>query len=101
MVDETAGAAPSTKLPFQERCENCRFWLVAETHWETGAVINGRCRRQAPIREATDSYPGHQAVWPVTGPSAWCGEWQPTEEAVQDWVLAQRGKITAAIGGGS
>lgn len=80
-----------------ERCETCRFWVTDSISSagppklqcdgypgaEDGYVLGGECHRQPPagvygmIAEC-DGWPDNAAaVWPITLPLDWCGEWQP------------------------
>ncbi len=82
------------------RCENCRFWRYVpndETSTspseiqvdvdypgkdEDGYVKAGECHRRAPAATAHGAMKKHdwpdnaEAVWPVTLPLDWCGEWE-------------------------
>jgi hypothetical protein len=58
----------------KESCEKCRYWLDES---DEGA---GLCRRYAPrpvhynvTTRASDI--ADLAIWPVTGPYDWCGEY--------------------------
>lgn len=45
--------------------------------------LSGLCRRHAPalvacqIESASDPVSAENAVWPVTNPDDWCGDWKP------------------------
>jgi len=59
--------------PRCESCQNCRFW----EKYPTGS--GGDCRRHPPQAFAgfiDGAYTGTATVWPVTDPSAWCGEFE-------------------------
>ncbi len=107
----------------QEKCSTCRFWQKvtdqesacgpAEFKIATdypgkdadGYVEGGECHRNAPSvgsYTGAGSWPDNaQAVWPVTLPLDWCGEWQrialPMVEVVLAWkVLSIRAAKGAA-----
>lgn len=47
-------------------CESCRFW-------ERTNECDGMCRRNSPFPDTTS----HEAYWPLTLSSDWCGDFQP------------------------
>jgi hypothetical protein len=58
----------------EAKCKSCKFW--EEKTVEPPAM--GLCRRYAPrplAVSALSSAENLDAVWPRTGPDAWCGEW--------------------------
>lgn len=88
----------------KERCETCRFWffvsdeescigpsevmVTAEQYKsrcdEEGYVMAGECHCRAPaaapdmVTADRELWPDRAlAMWPITLPLDWCGEWQP------------------------
>lgn len=87
----------------EELCENCRFWVTDSMELKTAEINLGKCEvvfRSHPLADSEGyvacgechrgppscgmhgvSWLGNmQAVWPVTLPSEWCGEWQAKSE---------------------
>jgi len=84
----------------QPACKDCRFWVPDPSSNagspyvefpgypgadENGYVDAGECHRRAPscvsgqVMEE-DSWPDNaEAVWPITLPLDWCGEWEGKE----------------------
>lgn len=60
-------------------CETCRFW---SGHPRTGAVAD--CRRHAPERDLSAAFPYRS--WPMTDPRDWCGEYEPRETTVGEYL---------------
>ena len=54
----------------KERCETCLWGEASQKYPELVG-----CRRFPPTFPALQK----SAVWPLTAPEDWCGEWQPKE----------------------
>ncbi|MEG3144239.1 hypothetical protein U1839_06190 [Sphingomonas sp. RT2P30] len=77
-----------------ERCGGCRFW-DEDTHYRSADGFGlGDCRRHPPVvvdclvkartNDDVDTTPTSGAVvgaslWPVTGRTDWCGEFESSE----------------------
>mgnify|MGYP000874994009 CR=1 FL=1 len=68
-------------------CPNCRFWvgLGKKPHQL------GECHRHAPapapqslLGEPTQGEPQNAAIWPVTDPEDWCGDWECEMRSLAD-----------------
>lgn len=53
-------------------CKDCAFWDHVEED-------SGWCRVHAPVAVGS-KYFRALAIWPITGPFAWCGEFKPKEK---------------------
>lgn len=60
-------------------CETCRYWAGLPG---VGAVAG--CRRHAPTVD-----PWGTAAWPTTHPRDWCGDHDPREPTVYEFLQAQ------------
>lgn len=59
-------------------CKTCKFWEEKPPD-RMGHLQPGKCRRNAPVREAQVSRGA--GLWPLTGPGDWCGQWRKVEQA--------------------
>lgn len=55
-------------------CLTCRYWRINSD----GAELPGSCQRLAPVASPQDG----KAIWPATGPYAWCGQ--------HEWLALRR-----------
>lgn len=56
-----------------ETCDTCRFW---DHPGYDGYVGPYQCRRHAPIGIYKPGTFDSAALWPHTGQTAWCGDWE-------------------------
>lgn len=82
------------------RCDQCRFWKLGALYQRENERL-GDCRFHAPqpFTRSHDSEDfDHEAWWPETGASDWCGEFQPIAPAASVTICGDVGEPTPAQG---
>ena len=78
---DTGASHGGWECTVNESCGNCRFWRYNRSG-TTEPLGGSECLRFQPVHRTKDGHTSRvSAQWPVTNPSDWCGEHQPTEGA--------------------
>lgn len=65
--------------PAGVECRTCYFWErvnPVSPLWCSHTEVLGTCRRSAPEQSRDPGQNYQTAVWPITRPTDWCGEWR-------------------------
>lgn len=63
----------------RKTCQQCDFWNPWVGAKPTDAPSAAQCRRHAPgvLIHPENDVMGANAIWPLTNPDYWCGDYQP------------------------
>lgn len=73
--NQQTNTPPGVKDEVVISCATCMFWAEGENG------RTGECRRHAPPARSTEKMTGAYALWPLTEPDQWCGEWRQSPDA--------------------